>query len=94
MSEVAKWPERATGGTSSKMISVLNSVPYMAETLVVLEATANGLNHFYRRYMSARDGSADPFSGETYTAIFVPWWREPAVPDALPDGGGPRPVRG
>jgi hypothetical protein len=77
MSEVAKWPERATGGTSSKMISVLNSVPYLPETLVVLEATANGLNHFYRRYMAAREGMADELSGETYAAIFVPWWRDP-----------------
>jgi hypothetical protein len=59
------------------MISVLNSVPYLPETLVVLESTANGLNHFYRRWISARDGVTDPFLGETYAAIFVPWWRDP-----------------
>jgi hypothetical protein len=77
LSEVAKWPERATAGTSSKMIAVLNSVPYEPETLVVLESTANGLNHFYRRWLAAKEGAGDPMSGETYAALFVPWWREP-----------------
>jgi hypothetical protein len=76
LSEVAKWPERATQGTQSKMISVLNSVPWLPETIVVLESTANGLNHFYRRWVSARDGIGDPDSGETYIPIFAPWWRD------------------
>ena len=76
LSEVAKWPERATQGTQSKMISVLNSVPYLPETIVVLESTANGLNHFYRRWISAREGIGDPDSGETYIPIFAPWWRD------------------
>jgi hypothetical protein len=76
LSEVAKWPERATQGTQSKMISVLNSVPYLPETIVVLESTANGLNHFYRRWVSARDGIDDPDTGETYIPIFAPWWRD------------------
>jgi hypothetical protein len=78
LSEVAKWPERATQGTQSKMISVLNSVPYLPETLVVLESTANGLNHFYRRWVSAREGVKDPDTGETYVPIFVAWWRDPS----------------
>ena len=78
LSEVAKWPERATAGTASKMISVLNSVPYLPETLVVLESTANGLNHFYRRWVSAREGVDDPDTGETYVPIFFGWWREPS----------------
>lgn len=75
LSEVAKWPERATQGTQSKMISVLNSVPFLPGTLVVLEATANGLNHFYRRWVSAREGIDDPDTGETYEPMFAPWWR-------------------
>jgi hypothetical protein len=78
LSEVAKWPERATQGTQSKMISVLNSVPYLPETLVVLESTANGLNHFYRRWVSAREGVDDPDTGETYVPIFFAWWRDPS----------------
>jgi hypothetical protein len=82
LSEVAKWPDTATSGTKSKMVSVLNSVPYEPETLVVLESTANGLNHFYRRWMSAVEGQDDPDTGETYATLFVPWWRDPAY--ALP----------
>ena len=77
LSEVAKWPDTATQGTRSKMISILNSVPYLPETLVVLESTANGLNHFARRWDSAVEGADDPDTGETYVAIFVPWWRDP-----------------
>jgi hypothetical protein len=78
LSEFAKWPERATQGMTSKMASVLNAVPYEPETLVVLEFTANGLNHAYRRWQAAKEGAGDPMSGETYLPLFVPWWREPA----------------
>lgn len=78
LSEVAKWPDRATSGTASKMISILNSVPYEPETLVVLESTPNGLNHFYRRWVAAESGQEDPDTGETYVTIFLPWWRDAA----------------
>lgn len=77
LSEVARWPERATSGPQSKMLAVLNAVPHVEETIVVQESTANGLNHFYRRWISARDGAQDADTGETYVPIFVPWWRDP-----------------
>jgi hypothetical protein len=77
LSEFAKWPVRATSGKDSKLASSLNAVPYLPETLVVLEFTANGLNHAHKRWVSAKDGIADPTSGETYVPIFVPWWRDP-----------------
>jgi hypothetical protein len=77
LSEVAKWPDASTSGTTSKMISMLNSVPYRPETLVVMESTASGLNHFYRRWISACEGEDDPDTGETYATLFVPWWRDP-----------------
>jgi hypothetical protein len=74
LSEVAQWlGEQA----SRKMLSLLNAVPYEEDTIVILESTANGRNHFYRRWISARDGAGDPYSGETYAALFVPWWRDP-----------------
>lgn len=73
-SEVARWEgDQAT----NKMIGQLNAVPYEPETIVVLESTANGYNHFQKRYTAARDGAGDPETGETYVAIFVPWWRDP-----------------
>jgi hypothetical protein len=75
LSEAVKQSERATQGTQSKMISVLNSVPFLPETLVVLESTANGLNHFYRRWVTASEGVDDPDTGETYVPMFAAWWR-------------------
>ncbi len=77
LSEVAKWPDFATQGQKSKMVSMLNSVPFEPETLVVLESTAYGLNHFYRRWISAVAGAQDEVTGESYIPIFVPWWRDP-----------------
>jgi hypothetical protein len=87
LSEVAKWPDFATQGTKSKMVSMLNSVPFEPETLVVLESTAYGLNHFYRRWISAVAGDADELTGESYIPIFVPWWRDPAYTVAFPTEG-------
>jgi len=77
LSEVARWKEAATTGPASKMLALLNALPYEPETIAVLESTANGLNFFYRRWQDAVAGEADPDSGETYAAVFVPWWRDP-----------------
>jgi len=79
LSEVARW-----GGqlATRKMLAQLNAVPYERETIIVLESTANGLNHFHRRWVNARDGAQDPDTGETYAPLFVPWWRDPSC--ALP----------
>lgn len=74
LSEVAWWEGEAA---SRKMLAMLNALPYEPETIGVLESTANGLNHFYRRWIRARDGQGDPDTGETYVAIFVPWQRDP-----------------
>lgn len=74
LSEVARWEG---GQTTRKMLSLLNAVPYELETIVVQESTANGMNHFWRRWVSARDGAEDPDTGETYVCLFVPWWRDP-----------------
>lgn len=74
LSEVAFWEsEQAT----RKMLAMLEALPYEQETICAIESTANGLNHFYRRWISAREGSTDPVRGEVYTPIFVPWWRDP-----------------
>lgn len=74
LSEVAWWEGESA---SRKMLAMLNALPYEPETIGVLESTANGLNHFYRRWIRARDGQGDPDTGETYVAIFVPWQRDP-----------------
>ena len=77
LSEVARWKEGATTGPASKMLALLNALPYEPETICVLESTANGLNFFYRRWQDAVSGQADPDLGETYVPVFVPWWRDP-----------------
>jgi hypothetical protein len=77
LSEVARWKESATTGPSSKMLALLNALPYEPETICVLESTANGLNFFYRRWQDAMSGQSDPDTGETYVPVFVPWWRDP-----------------
>lgn len=81
LSEVARWEGEQA---SRKMLGLLNAMPYEPETIVVLESTANGLNHFYRRWISARDGANDPDTGETYVALFVPWWRDPQATMLFP----------
>lgn len=84
LSEVAMWEAAAA---IEKMLAVLEAVPYRPETIVALESTAKGLNHFHDRWVSAKTGSADAESGEVYTPIFVPWWRDPecAMQFAAPD---------
>lgn len=81
LSEVARWEGEQA---SRKMLALLNAMPYEPETIVVLESTANGLNHFHRRWVSARDGAKDPDTGESYFALFVPWWRDPACTIRFP----------
>jgi len=84
LSEVARWEGDQA---SRKMLSLLNAVPYEPETIIVLESTANGLNHFHRRWISAKEGLDDPDTGETYVALFVPWHRDPgcSLPFATED---------
>lgn len=79
LSEVARWEARGTAEQAQrKMLGLLEAVPYEPETIVIQESTANGLNHFYKGYMSAKDGATDPDSGESYVTIFIPWQRDPA----------------
>lgn len=81
LSEVARWAgEQAT----KKMLSQLNAVPYEPDTYVILESTAAGMNHYYRRWNSAVEGAEDPDTGESYVPLFVPWWRDPSCSAPFP----------
>lgn len=66
-SEVAFWPN-AEGHAAG----VLQAVPDIPGTEVILESTANGLgNFFHQRWRDAEQGLGD------YITIFVPWyWQE------------------
>lgn len=66
-SEVAFWPN-----ADAHAAGVLQAVPGMPGTEVILESTANGVgNFFHQRWREAERGDS------TFQAIFVPWfWQE------------------
>jgi hypothetical protein len=66
-SEVAFWPHAETHAAG-----VLQAVPDVAGTEVILESTANGVgNLFHKMWRDAETGKSE------YIAIFVPWfWQE------------------
>ena len=64
-SEVAFWNDKR------KFTALLNAVPPIHGTMVVLESTANGFNHFKERWDRAVAGRS------RYAWIFAPWHEEP-----------------
>jgi len=66
-SEVAFWPHADTHAAG-----VLQAVPDMDDTEVILESTANGVgNFFHKRWQEAETGRSE------YIAVFIPWfWQE------------------
>jgi len=63
-SEVAFWPHAETHAAG-----VLQAVPDVDGTEIILESTANGLgNFFHQTWRDAEQGAND------YAAIFVPWY--------------------
>ena len=71
-SEVAHWDDPAF------LVGLLNAVPKTPETVVVLESTANGFNHFYERWQRAVEGAEDPETGGLYVPLFYGWQDNPA----------------
>jgi hypothetical protein len=64
-SEVAFWPQVMT-----KLTALKNAVPREAETMFVIESTANGFNEFKDIWDDAEAGRS------SYDAFFWPWWKE------------------
>lgn len=66
-SEVAFWPH-----ASSHFAAVIQAVPDLPDTEIILESTANGMGgEFHERWQMAEAGMGD------YQAIFVPWfWQD------------------
>ena len=66
LSEVAFWehPEEA-------LLALNQAVPMTDDSLIVIESTANGFNHFYNLWQDAVNGRND------YTPIFFPWYVDP-----------------
>lgn len=63
-SEVAFWPN-----ASGHFASVVQGVPDLEDTEIILESTANGIGgEFHERWQQAEAGIGD------YIAIFIPWF--------------------
>lgn len=65
-SEPAFWPD-----LKRKLTSLLNAVPDEPDTLVILESTSNGYNHWRDLCLAAQEGRND------FALVFLPWFDEP-----------------
>lgn len=75
-SEVAFWPN-----ASEHFAGVMQAIPDLPGTEVILESTANGITgEFYERWQQAEAGVGD------YIPIFSPWFWEPGYRRPVPEG--------
>lgn len=75
-SEAAFWPNAA-----SHFASVVQAVPDLPDTEIILESTANGVDgEFFDRWQQAEAGIGD------YQAIFIPWYWSNEYARPVPDG--------
>ncbi|WP_245264650.1 hypothetical protein [Aquamicrobium defluvii] len=74
-SEVAFWPNAST-----HFAGVVQAIPDLPGTEVILESTANGVGgEFHERWQQAEQGIGD------YIAIFIPWFWQPEYRRAVTD---------
>lgn len=75
-SEVAFWPNATT-----HFSGVVQAVPDLPGTEIVLESTANGMGgEFHERWQQAERGEGD------YQAIFIPWYWQEEYRRDVPEG--------
>ena len=75
-SEVAFWPNAAT-----HFAGVVQAIPDMPGTEVLLESTANGVGgEFHERWRQAEKGIGD------YIAVFIPWFWQDEYRRTAPEG--------
>lgn len=75
-SEVAFWPHAA-----SHFAAVIQAVPDLPDTEIILESTANGVGgEFHERWQQAEAGVGD------YEAIFIPWFWQDEYRRPVPAG--------
>lgn len=78
-SEVAFWPN-----ASAHFAGVVQAIPDLPGTEVILESTANGVGgEFHERWQQAEAGVGD------YEAIFIPWFWQEEYARPVPDGFTP-----
>lgn len=80
-SEVAFWPHADTHAAG-----VMQAIPDVPGTEVILESTANGMgNYFHGMWQAAESGRSE------YLPIFVPWFWQDEYRKPVPDGFAPTP---
>lgn len=99
--EVAYWAESGVANASKVLAGIMNCVPDLAGTCVILESTANGpTGAFYDKFMGAvtLEDFKEGREGNGFIQIFAPWfafddsWRNlttheaAAVMDSYTDG--------
>lgn len=75
LSEYAFYPK-----AEEKLVAVMQAVPDDPDTLVAIESTANGQNHFEQLWEQATDGRSE------FIAFFWPWWKEEEYQSAFMQG--------
>ena len=70
LSEYAFWPEGADGKAST-LAGILQAVPSLPGTMVVIESTANGFEDFKERWDAAVAGEND------FEPVFFAWFENP-----------------
>ncbi len=69
LSEVAYWPDSPMVKPEMVVQSVCGCVPTVAETVVVMESTANGVgNYFHNLWLKAKSGEV------AFKPVFVAWY--------------------
>ncbi len=75
-SEVAFWPNAPT-----HFASVVQAIPDLPDTEIILESTANGIGgEYHERWQQAEAGIGD------YIAIFIPWFWSDEYRRPVPEG--------
>lgn len=87
--EAARWKEDGAANATAVITGLLNCVPYLADTLVILESTALGdYGMFFDYWQDAADledviAGATPERWNGYIRIFSPWFEHADSCDTL-----------
>lgn len=76
ISEYAFWPKNK----DELLLGIMQAVPDEPDTMVVIESTANGYDHFKRLWDDAVSGVNE------WTPVFLPWYLEPEYRKNTPEG--------
>ena len=75
-SEFAFWP----GDKNATLTGLLQAVPSLPGTMVIIESTADGFDEFKKRWDDAINGESD------FVPVFFAWWEMPEYRMKVPEG--------